>query len=81
LCILGTKYTSETETEQLVSINEGLKKELEVIVQTIETQYARMKEEKKKELEHLKQRVDDDEEVRSKEMKLRMAQGKVNKMK
>lgn len=52
-----------------------------MIVQTIENQYARMKEEKKKEIENLKQRVDEDEEVRSKEMKLRMAQGKVNKMK
>ena len=40
-----------------------------------------MKEDRRNEIETMKQRMDDDEEVRSKEINLRMAQGKVNKMK
>lgn len=52
-----------------------------MIVRTIETQYNKMKEERRSELDAVKQRMDDDEEVRSKEMQLRLAQGKVNKMK
>ena len=52
-----------------------------MIVQTIETQYNRMKEDRKNDLEAVKQRIDNDEEVQSKEMELRLAQGKVNKMK
>lgn len=39
-----------------------------------------MKEDKRKDINALKIRVDEDEEVRTKEMKLRIAQGKVNKM-
>lgn len=39
-----------------------------------------MKNEKRNDINALKIRVDEDEEVRSKEMKLRVAQGKVNKM-
>lgn len=58
-----------------------LNKELEMIVQTIETQYNKMKEEKKQDIEYLRQRTHQDEDVRSREMQLRMAQAKVNKMK
>lgn len=57
-----------------------LNKELELIVSTIESQYNKMKEERKKDLEAIKQRVDDDEEVRAKELHLRKCQGKVNKL-
>ena len=37
----------------------GLSKELEMIVQTIEAQYIKMKEERKREIEVLKQRGDE----------------------
>ena len=40
-----------------------------------------MKEDRRSELEAMKQRMDDDEEVRAKEQNLRLSQGKVNKMK
>ena len=43
---------------------------------TIEKQYTRMKEEKKSKIDQLKKREDDDQDVRTKEMKLRVAQGK-----
>jgi len=39
-----------------------------------------MKEERKQKIEQLKIREDEDKDVRAKEMKLRMAQGKVNKL-
>lgn len=52
-----------------------------MIVTTIETQYNKMKEEKKKELEAVKQRTEGLDEVRAKEMRLKLLQGKINKMK
>lgn len=77
--IAAAVYHDENEIENLVSVNDGLKKELEMIVATIETQYNKMKEERRKDIEVLKQRVDDDEEVRTKELQLKRCQAKVNK--
>jgi hypothetical protein len=62
----------------LLNINDALKNELQMIVVAIETQYNKMKDDKRKDIDSLKIRVDEDEEVRGKEVKLRIAQGKGN---
>jgi len=45
--VLGDSHNDE-EIESMISINDNLKKELENIISIIESQYTRMKEEKKK---------------------------------
>lgn len=53
-----------------------LNNELNKILSTIESQYGRMKAERKQKMDQLRLREDEDQEVRTKEMKLRLAQGK-----